>query len=425
MSVVALQSPSFAETIPIPLPAWQLGVFVQDLKSGKEVYTHKPNLLLKPASVQKLFITYVALKKLHPQATFSTEIYFTKDEDLIVKGYGDPSFTTEDLYQIASYIAGRGILKIHNIFVDDSYFSDAVVRSGGRAYLAGGSALSLNYNAAAILVCGSHAEVLPIGAPFEAIINKKKNDDSLFVSDISEDGKVVVSGGASSGHCKTSYKSVPNPSLYVGTVLVSMLKNFGVSIRGKVSQKSDTDTSSMPLLYAHESKSLGYITSLMNQYSNNFIADELAAHLGCSEHSCSLQEGLRQLKQFLLEKGVVSQDAAFFDGSGLSHKNLASALQIGAAIKAAYEDDEVHAEFLASLAQAGRNGTLKERDFGDSGILFRGKTGSLDGVSTLAGILKTRKGTLLSVVVFGNKIASKSEAVSFENSLVKFLYDHK
>ncbi|MEO5666869.1 MAG: D-alanyl-D-alanine carboxypeptidase, partial [Bdellovibrionota bacterium] len=60
-------------------------------------------------------------------------------------------------------------------------------------------------------------------------------------------------------------------------------------------------------------------------------------------------------------------------------------------------------ELLASLPIAGRDGTLKNRMHGTQAFgRLRGKTGSIDGVAAITGVVQSRGGELLAFSVMMN-----------------------
>jgi D-alanyl-D-alanine carboxypeptidase/D-alanyl-D-alanine-endopeptidase (penicillin-binding protein 4) len=92
-------------------------------------------------------------------------------------------------------------------------------------------------------------------------------------------------------------------------------------------------------------------------------------------------------------------------------------------LKSFAEDPTVMVEFEHSLPASGRSGTLRERGFGLPQAMVRAKTGSLDGVSSLAGYLVSRHGTKYAFTVIVNSSRSKEDAVHLEDRFVRALYN--
>jgi D-alanyl-D-alanine carboxypeptidase/D-alanyl-D-alanine-endopeptidase (penicillin-binding protein 4) len=106
----------------------QIAVDVFDLTASQKVYSKNEKLLLRPASVQKIFTTGAALKFLGPDYTFKTGFYHTGEiEDSVCKGdiyiIGgfDPDFTNRNLDSIVNVIKEYGIKDVNgNLYADVS-----------------------------------------------------------------------------------------------------------------------------------------------------------------------------------------------------------------------------------------------------------------------------------------------------------------
>ncbi|HEY0138084.1 MAG TPA: D-alanyl-D-alanine carboxypeptidase, partial [Nannocystis sp.] len=86
-----------------------VGVHVVDLADGRVLYARNAELAQNPASNVKLVTTAAALALLGPEHRYVTRVYVdpkalkghTIDGDLYLRGGGDPSLVTGDLYQLA------------------------------------------------------------------------------------------------------------------------------------------------------------------------------------------------------------------------------------------------------------------------------------------------------------------------------------
>jgi D-alanyl-D-alanine carboxypeptidase/D-alanyl-D-alanine-endopeptidase (penicillin-binding protein 4) len=96
------------------------------------------------------------------------------------------------------------------------------------------------------------------------------------------------------------------------------------------------------------------------------------------------------------------------DGSGLSRDNrLTTALLAGLLALAADDSHATLSALFAGLPVAGYSGTLHDRFVGQSRPavgLVRAKTGTLNGVSALAGVVVDADGRLLSFSLIANRV---------------------
>ena len=149
------------------------------------------------------------------------------------------------------------------------------------------------------------------------------------------------------------------------------------------------------------------------------IADQLVMQLGkVTEQRYELSKGLQVMKDYLVKRGVAPTEVAFFDGSGLSHSNRITADALSVALREALTREELSIEFISSLPVDGKSGTLRKRSY--PGVT-RAKTGTLNGVTTLAGMVENARGRRLGFVILQNKVSSRAKASTLEQKVIKSL----
>jgi D-alanyl-D-alanine carboxypeptidase/D-alanyl-D-alanine-endopeptidase (penicillin-binding protein 4) len=109
------------------------------------------------------------------------------------------------------------------------------------------------------------------------------------------------------------------------------------------------------------------------------------------------------------------------NGSGLSLDARLRPSVLTAILADMYHDRNVGPEFAASLAIGGIDGTLWHRFREDDEVSrVRGKTGSINGVHCLAGILEAGDGSMLAFAVMLNDLGSNpSPARRLEDAVVR------
>src|SRR5206468_3334584 len=90
-----------------------LGIAVLDVQSGELLAAQNDRRPLNPASNAKLFTAAAALAQLHANYRYETGLYgeakgpsVTK---LVLRGAGDPSLVTRDLWEMAQDLKEQGI----------------------------------------------------------------------------------------------------------------------------------------------------------------------------------------------------------------------------------------------------------------------------------------------------------------------------
>ena len=114
------------------------------------------------------------------------------------------------------------------------------------------------------------------------------------------------------------------------------------------------------------------------------------------------EKAQRAVLEILSENLMNTNDIVLENGSGLSRKARISARQMASLLELAYRDPMMP-EFMASLSIPGVDGTLVNR-FRKGDIRGRShfKTGTLTGVSAIAGYMLNRQGKWLLIVIQQN-----------------------
>jgi len=419
---------------PSKLKYLQSGVYAYSLDKNETLYEYNSDEKLIPASVNKIFTAYTALKKLKPNATFKTNISYTGSlkegklqGDLYLKGGGDPSFVSERLWMLVNELMRSGIRVVTgDIYVDASYFdSENTPQSRPKylkdqAYNAPIGALSFNFNTTTIYV-------RPGDAPGEApvvytdpknayidVVNQAKTgkagaNQSITVSrtdfvkgDIGD--TILLRGTIPLDHKELRfYRNIVNPGLYAGHMFKTFFEDRGLKIEGSVKEAAVPSNAKQILEF--ESIPLWQVVWGMNKFSNNFVADMILKKVGAEAWGVpgTLAKGVTALEDALEDIGIARKSYAIQDGSGLTRNTRVTARQIVTVLKAAQRDFSLSSEFVSSLGIGGEDGTLKNRFPSMAGHpMVRGKTGTLDGVTALAGYAQTEEGEKIAFAVLLN-----------------------
>ncbi|MGI6680828.1 MAG: D-alanyl-D-alanine carboxypeptidase/D-alanyl-D-alanine endopeptidase [Bdellovibrionota bacterium] len=409
----------------------KVGFYLYDIENNRVLSSYKETRPLRPASLLKILTSYGALRTLGPEHTFTTKVFVeghrgSHVERLIVKGGGDPSFSTESLWKLAREIKKARISKINTIVLDDSLYLNLNERGGERAYQAKATALPLNYNSIEFKVCprscGMQADVSY--DPFEYGINfdgKIITDSKKHFYQVDElktsPNTYTLSGNIKCmAPCDTFYRSIDDPLLYFTQVFYEFLSYLDISASKKflASVKSDNGK----LLFSQSSLPLKEILVGLNHYSVNVTANHLVYAIGKTDIGKSFNVGLGVLNKVARDFGCTSCNIV--DGSGLDHKNLLSAKVLGNILNAIAKSPSISAEFESSLPTMGRSGTLKKVNYLPQSVVLRAKTGTINGVRGLAGYIYSRRGKKYTFVIMQDG-ADYVSAVNLERKLVNLI----
>lgn len=427
----------------------QIGMYVAELEGGEVVYSRNGEELMAPASVAKLLTTYTALKLLGGSYKFPTEVYVDRTPlepltggereagevgNLYVRGYGDPSLVNERMLLLAQELHARGVTQVNDLLLDDTLFIQPPAASGTQPYQAGANALSVNFNSYAVTLApsrkGQRAQVELAPGADVALVNKVLAvSGKRYQTQISQNkNTLTVSGNfGEQSPLTTEYRSVAEPADYFGSVLKYSLSAAGIKVVGRIKRQAVPQKAR--LLTTFYSKDLSEIIRDMNLFSNNFIAEQLLYAVGQDQNGFfNRTVGLERVGKALAALGIKPENYILKDGSGLSHEDRVSPLLLIKIIRAAHLDLSIGPDFFASLSRFGDRGTLKSRKLpsektGGKKPIIWGKTGSLDGVSSVTGVYQDVRGRKRVFAVILNGSFSFDEGKQIEDQLLDVLFN--
>jgi serine-type D-Ala-D-Ala carboxypeptidase/endopeptidase (penicillin-binding protein 4) len=110
-----------------------VGVAILDVDSGRLLAAVNEHLALNPASNAKLYTAGAALATLHGEHRYETTLSGKLEGDgsatfvagpLALRGFGDPSFSTADLWAMVQELKGYGVRRVDGDVVVDQRFFD-------------------------------------------------------------------------------------------------------------------------------------------------------------------------------------------------------------------------------------------------------------------------------------------------------------
>lgn len=364
-----------------------------------------------PASVTKILTAFAVLKTFDLNQKFKTQLYI-KGQDLYLKGGGDTSFVSENMWYLVNVFIRSGIKKINHIYVDDQLFDQIRFDESrqsirvDRSYDSPVGAMSFNWNSVNIFVkptsIGKQAQVvLDPENNYYKLVNKTQTQSKIkkeLIIDVDQKSRVITVIGdvKLNAEEKAYYKNVSNPEIWSGENLAAFLKQRGVAVEGQI--KPGKVPSDATLVAENESKPLDQILADMNKFSNNYVAEMLTKHLAenSGEAPATLKTGMKMIQKQLFLAGLKNSEFNIENPSGFTRNNKISAQALNQVLFSAQNDFKIFPALLFSLPISGNDGTLKKRmtESPMNGIV-RAKTGYLDGVISLSGYLGRPDGDIL------------------------------
>ena len=321
---------------------------------GNELIAQNADAPFVPASVTKIVTAWLAMEVLGGDYRFETKFYLDKDRVLYVRGGGDPFLISEELAPLAQeLVAAIGKEPITGIVLDASYYPSDLripgIEDTSESYDALNSALAVNFNTIAAVRKGN------------SVVSAEKQTPitPLAISEFRARGP--------KGSGRISLSKNPAVSLkYAGELISAFIEQAGGSVKGKIT--TGTVPAGLEPVYVHKSRTLSQILVQLLIASNNYIANQVFLEIGGTlGGSVSLEKSLKVANEMLAANGLA--DAIHLEeGSGISRNNHFTARGLAKVL----ELFAPHANLLH-----GHDGGMN-------------KTGTMSGVSTLAGYADTK-----------------------------------
>ncbi|MBI1931855.1 MAG: D-alanyl-D-alanine carboxypeptidase/D-alanyl-D-alanine-endopeptidase [Ignavibacteriales bacterium] len=431
------------------LKSSMLAVSIYDLTDNKILFQKNEKLLLTPASNMKILTTTTALEFLGTDYSFQTSVFhngIVMDSicygDIYVKGGFDPDFTTDDLDSLVSKIVNYGIKEIRgNIYGDVSNMDSLFWGSGWMwdddpssdfPYLTpliiNDACVQIEYEPGEINKEVNY-KIIPETNYFDVLNNSITKENATEDFEITRDwqsrgNEILIKGSLSSNSKKDTVKiNIVNPELYFLYLLKEKLEKQNVEFLGKL------DTATAPqfakLIYTRERKFKDVIVNL-NKESDNLSAEMTLRAIALKNlgNPASAQNGIKIIDSLINKTGLNSNDYVLADGSGISRYNLITTELLVDLLKYMFQNSTDNYEVLKnSFPLSGVDGTLSSRMKDTKAYKnVNAKTGTLSGVSSLSGYLKSANSHDITFsIMIQNFIGSSKKARNIQDRICTFL----
>lgn len=344
----------------------QLGLYVYDLTDDRPLFSRGHQQRLRPASTMKLVTAITALDCLGTDYLFATTLYADNNatQDSVLRGHlyvragFDPLFDKADLQSFVDSLTKQGVHSIRGDLVLDLHCKDRLPAGWGWCW----------------------------------------DDDNPPLTPLLIDGRDRFA-----------------------EEFTALLRQNGIDFTGQIREGSASKSAREICRRTH---TMDQILLPMLKESNNLMAEsmfyQIAAYkkaTGAGRREAAAVEG-----SLLGRLGLAATDYQVADGSGLSLYNYLTPECLVALLRHAYRTPAIYRHLLPALPVAATDGTLRKRMHGTPAAgNVRAKTGTVEGVSTLAGYATTAEGHLLAFAIMNQGQARNATARHFQDRVCEAL----
>ena len=415
-----------------------VSIYVKDIKTSKVLYSKNENKLLNTASSLKLFTFASALNTLGNDHKFETAFYI-HGGNLYLKLGADPLLSRFDLYELVSKLKKSVDFKnIKYIYIDDKIISNVPYPDGWCIDDFWPSIASIS----PYIIDGNKVRVRLIISSDRDSINIVQNDkyrfsfinqlqisdenDFDFVKNYSSMQNVITLKGQIS-HDEDIVIPVSDPKYFFIARLENAFGKYSIPYSDKFYFKEVPNGAKKVASVFH---TIDEVSVPILKYSDNFSSEVLFRVAGAKyakENGIKSFNGLsvgttknaiEMFYSFYKNAGLDMRYIKIVDGSGVSRYNAASTKWLVDALIMLDKKKNIR-DFMEGADE----GTLKKRLRYLKGNLWA-KTGTHQGLSSLVGVLKTRK---KNDVAFGIIIQcftkSAKSLKTFEDDIVDCIFN--
>lgn len=343
----------------------QLGLMVYDLTADSAIYCVGEKQTMRPASTMKLVTAITAIDKLGGGYQFRTQLYYT--------GIIERNILRGNLYCVGG--------------MDPRFNNDDM-----RAFVESLQRMSID------TICG------------RLIADTSMKDDTRL----------------GEGWCWDD----DNPSLtplLIGTKDLFMerfrqeLRDGGITVVDNEEAIANNKTKNRPLIHlCSRFHSLDQVLMRMLKESDNLYAESVLYQVAASGgvKNASATHARQWIHKLITRIGLNPGDYKFADGSGLSLYNYVSAELLVGLLRFAYHNQNIYDQLYPALPIAGVDGTLEKRMKGAfTNGNVRAKTGTLTGISSLAGYCTAANGHHLAFAIINQGVLRNASGRTFQDKV--------
>jgi D-alanyl-D-alanine carboxypeptidase/D-alanyl-D-alanine-endopeptidase (penicillin-binding protein 4) len=344
----------------------QVGLMVYDLTADSTLYTYNHRQMLRPASCMKLVTSITALDALGPNYEYQTALYYTGEiqgrtlvGNIYCVGGFDPMISQADVVTLASSIRQLGVDSIRGLIVADRSMKESLDYGEGWCW------------------DDENPMLIPL------TIGRKDNFTSTLAEEIARLGVNLEKVELMQGRKPAQAKMIDVCCHSIKQVLQRMMKD-----------------------------------------SDNFYAESMFYQTAAStgHHPATAVDARNITKKLINRLGLDANRYRIADGSGLSLYNYVTVELLVKLLRHAWRTPSIAKALMPALPVTGVDGTLKSRmqnTLAQGNV--RAKTGTLTGISSLAGYCTAPNGHELAFAIINQGILDKTTGKAFQDRVCQVL----
>ena len=432
----------------------EVGISVFDLTTGEHLFRYQDEKIYRPASTEKVVTSVSALATLGTDYTMDTHLKYTgKIENDTLKGNlyliggFDPEFMDEDLDSLVDVIARSGIRHIADTLAADVSMTDSVYWGNGwswddapdsfQPYL---SPLMLNRGCVDVTVIPTQKDSLPLvlcvpvsdyyQMDNDGVTNNSQAGPLKITRNWLYHGNLIhISGNVTKKTTRTL--SIYNSKEFFFQTFIKRLKEKGIESNTiALADCPENDSTTVVSTLFTLKRPISEVLEQMMKESDNLCAESMFYHMAMkhAKHKrVSDNDGTDAINHFIKESlGLNPEYYNIVDGSGVSLYNYISPHLLLEYLKYAYYHADIFQPFYEALPIAGIDGTLEHRmKKGKAYNNVHAKTGTVTGVSSLAGYAKALNGHQLAFSIINQNVMKSRQARNFQDKVCEILCTSK
>ncbi|MCQ2738687.1 MAG: D-alanyl-D-alanine carboxypeptidase/D-alanyl-D-alanine-endopeptidase [bacterium] len=397
-------------------------ISLRNAQNGREIYSLNSKILMPPASVQKILTAPAIYETLGSDYKFTTKLYTDGENSYLIELGADPYLKTSDLKALVEKMDA----KTKKVSIDDSILDSITWGEGWQwddnlnTLMPKFGSYNLNRNTVKLTVIPQTNGKSPLiinnsKYPLVVFNNLQPDNKNMIIvqnGDFSNDNVIKLTGNLA------RQATVQIPVLNIKTLFERELSGvlednklyLTTGFENKKTGKSNT------LITAIEHDMSNVLNDILKN-SDNFVTETTFKLAGKKYNGAgSAKSGVEMFNNYCKKHKIDSSEINLTDGSGVSKNNLVSSEFVTEFLYKIKKEKIV--DYMAKPGE----GTLAQRLLPLNSDL-KAKTGTLAGISSIAGYITTKNGNEYTFCIIQNDVKFlPSDKKALEDYILREVY---